>query len=563
MANQLEPALRAATRAREQLMNSPALRAAAQAAEQLTNSPTLRAAAQAREQLMNSPALRAAAQAAEQLTNSPTLRAAAQAREQLMNSPALRAAAQAAEQLMNSPTLRAAAQAAAMPPLTSELFGAAWNERVEAAVKRLERAEDIISAAPEPERAVEALATDTDTVREAAPPEAQEGINKWVQWFWIYLAQKLVLDPALDPAIEVAREMALRLVVVLMVITAEPTLPTLPPAPSLQQPAALAPVAAPPDALILSGGWAVEGLPDIVLRAGPRAAERTVEFFTAQIRNPHTRAAYAAAVTRFFAWCDARGLELAQISPVAVATYIEDMQGRYRAPTIKQHLAAIRRLFDWLVAGQVMPANPATSVRGPTHVVRTGKTPVLQPAEARLLLDTIETSTLPGLRDRALLGVMVYSFARVSAVVNMRVEDYYQQGKRWWLRLHEKGGKRHAVPVHHKAEAYLDAYLDAAGIAAEKGSPLWRSMPRAGGLSARRMSRVDVFRMIKRRVKAVGLGEANCHTFRATGITAYLLNGGMLERAQAIAAHESPRTTKLYDRTADEVTVEDIEKIGI
>ena len=136
---------------------------------------------------------------------------------------------------------------------------------------------------------------------------------------------------------------------------------------------------------------------------------------------------------------------------------------RPRAPTIKQHLAAIRRLCDWLVTGQVIPTNPATSVRGPTHVGRTGKTPVLQPAEARQLLDTIDTSTVRGLRDRALLAVMVYSFARISAVVGMRVEDYYQQGKRWWLRLHEKGGKHHAVPVHHKAEPYLDA----AGIAAE------------------------------------------------------------------------------------------------
>ena len=465
----------------------------------------------------------------------------------------------------NTPSLHEALKA--RPRLDPALFGEAWDERLAAAVGRLDRAEDIITAASEPERAVEALATDTDTVREAAPPEALEGINKWAQWFWIYLAQKLVLDPALDPALEqameAAREMALRLVVVLMVITTEPTLPTPPPAPALQQPAALAPVSAPPEALILPGGWQIEGLPDIVLRAGPQAAERTVEFFTAQIRNPHTRAAYGTAVTRFFTWCDARGLELAQISPIAVATYIEEMQSGYRAPTIKQHLAAIRRLFDWLVIGQVVPANPATSVRGPTHVVKTGKTPVLQPAEARQLLDSIDTATLSGLRDRALLGVMVYSFARVSAVVSMRVEDYYQQGKRWWLRLHEKGGKYHAVPVHHKAEAYLDAYLDAAGIAAEKGTPLWRSMPRAGGLGGRRMSRVDVFRMIKRRVKAVGLGEANCHTFRATGITAYLLNGGTLERAQRIAAHESPRTTKLYDRTADEVTVEDIEKIGI
>ena len=191
------------------------------------------------------------------------------------------------------------------------------------------------------------------------------------------------------------------------------------------EPVALAPVAAPSETLVVSGGWQIEGLPATVRRAGPQAAERTVEFFTAQIRNPHTRAAYAAAVTRFFTWCDARGLALAQISPIAVATYIEEMQRGYRAPTIKQHLAAIRRLFDWLVTGQVMPTNPATSVRGPTHVVRTGKTPVLQPAEARLLLDSIDTSTLRGLRDRALLAVMVYSFARVSAVVGMRVEDYY------------------------------------------------------------------------------------------------------------------------------------------
>ena len=201
----------------------------------------------------------------------------------------------------------------------------------------------------------------------------------------------------------------------------DPTRPTPPPTPA---PPSEAPVVALPMALVLPGGWQIEGLPDIVRRAGPQAAERTVEFFTAQIRNPHTRAAYAAAVTRFFTWCDARGLALAQISPIAVATYIEEMQRGYRAPTIKQHLAAIRRLFDWLVTGQVVPANPATSVRGPTHVVRTGKTPVLQPAEARLLLDTIDTATLRGLRDRALLSVMVYSFARVSAVVGMRVEDY-------------------------------------------------------------------------------------------------------------------------------------------
>ena len=159
---------------------------------------------------------------------------------------------------------------------------------------------------------------------------------------------------------------------------------------------------------------------------------------------------------------------------------------------------------------------------------------------------------------------MVYSFARVGAVVGMNVEDYYQQGKRWWLRLHEKGGRFHQVPAHHNAEEYLDAYLEAAGIGSEKGTLLWRSMTTVGTFSRNRMSRVDVFRMVKRRVRRAELGvAANCHTFRATGITAYLLNGGSVENAQAIAAHESPRTTKLYDRTADEISLDEIERIVI
>ena len=159
---------------------------------------------------------------------------------------------------------------------------------------------------------------------------------------------------------------------------------------------------------------------------------------------------------------------------------------------------------------------------------------------------------------------MVYSFARVGAMVGMNVEDYYRQGKRWWLRLHEKGGKFHQVPAHHNAEAYLDAYLEAAGIGDEKGTPLWRSMTKGGAVTPNRMNRVDVFRMIKRRVRQASLGvAANCHTFRATGITAYLLNGGSVENAQAIAAHESPRTTKLYDRTADEISLDEIERIVI
>ncbi len=146
----------------------------------------------------------------------------------------------------------------------------------------------------------------------------------------------------------------------------------------------------------------------------------------------------------------------------------------------------------------------------------------------------------------------------------MNVQDYYQNGKRWWVRLHEKGGKRHEVPAHHNAEAYMDAYLSAAGIGDEKKTPLFRSVDRNRKLTDKPLTRTDVLRMIKRRALEAELPYSTCcHTFRATGITAYLENGGTIENAQAIAAHESPRTTKLYDRTSDEITLDEVERIGI
>jgi len=234
------------------------------------------------------------------------------------------------------------------------------------------------------------------------------------------------------------------------------------------------------------------------------------------------------------------------------------------APTVKQHLAAIRMLFDFLVTGQIIPMNPAASVRGPKYVVKRGKTPVLTADQARLLLDSIKTDSIVGLRDRAIIGVMVYTFGRVSAMVHMRTDDYFQNGKRWWIRLHEKGGKRHEVPAHHNAEAYLDAYLEAAGSRDDKKSPIFRSVDKQRRITANAMTRTDVLRMVKRRALEAALPSSMCcHTFRATGITAYLENGGTIENAQAIAAHESPRTTKLYGRTGDEITLDEVERIGI
>jgi integrase/recombinase XerD len=307
-------------------------------------------------------------------------------------------------------------------------------------------------------------------------------------------------------------------------------------------------------------------VPAIVAAAGARASRRYLEFFAVTIENANTRAAYFHACRRFFAWCDHKGIdELVAIEPMHVAAHIRALGKDFEKPTVKQHLAAIRMLFDWLVVGQVVAINPAHAVRGPKHAVKRGKTPVLTPDEARKLLDSIDVTTVVGLRDRALIGMMAYSFARVSAVVSMRVEDYFSAGKRWWVRLHEKGGKRHEMPCHHNLEAYLDAYLQAAKILEAKKSPLFRSARgRTGELTENPMSRVHVWQMIQRRARDAGLsGDICCHTFRATGITAYLDNGGTLENAQLMAAHVSPRTTKLYDRTGDEITIDEVERIVI
>ncbi len=306
-------------------------------------------------------------------------------------------------------------------------------------------------------------------------------------------------------------------------------------------------------------------LPAIIASEGQRASKRFLEFFTANIRNPNTRLSYMRAISPFLAWCDERGLELRQVEPMAVAAYIERLTQERAPQTVKQHLAAIRMLFDWLVTGQIVPFNPAASVRGPRYSIKKGKTPVLSAQETRKLLDNIDTSHVVGLRDRALIGTMVYSFARVSAIVNMRVRDYYPQGKRYWIRLHEKGGKFHEVPVHHTAEEYLDEYIETAVIFEEKNKPLFRSTRgRSRELTTRAMSRFDAYKMIQRRAEDAGISsEIACHTFRATGITEYLRNGGTIEHAQQIAAHESPRTTKLYDRTNDAISLDEIERIVI
>ncbi len=318
-----------------------------------------------------------------------------------------------------------------------------------------------------------------------------------------------------------------------------------------------------PMVLSVSGSLLV---PVLIADLGEQAAWRYVEFFTANIRNPNTRRAYARACGRFFAWCEQHGLPLTGIRPFSVAAYVEELQREVAAPSVKQQLAAIRMLCDWLVTGQVMPSNPASSVRGPKHVVKTGKTPVLEGAEWRRLMDAIPQENVRDLRDRALIAVLTYSFARIGAALQMRVEDVRAQGAGWQVRLHEKGGKQHAMPAHHALSEAVHAYVAAARISEDRKGWLFRSGKgrRPDQVSERALRQEDAWGMIRRRAAAAGIATpVGCHSFRATGITAYLMNGGTLEHAQAMAGHESPRTTKLYDRTQERLTQDEVERIRL
>src|SRR3954453_9906915 len=317
---------------------------------------------------------------------------------------------------------------------------------------------------------------------------------------------------------------------------------------------------------IASKPRALNIVPALIANLGDAAAWRYVEFFTANIRNAHTRRAYARACSRFFARCEDRGLTPATIRPHDVGTYIEQLQLAVSAPSVKQQLAAIRMMFDWLVTGQIVPHNPASAVRGPKHVVKVGKTPVLEAEAWRKLLKSIPTESLRDLRDRALIATLTYSFARINAALKMKVEDLRPRSASWSIRLHEKGGKDHTMPCHHALAEALHEYIGAAGIANDRKGWLFRTARGHNGtvLSEKPMSQPDAWRMIRRRAVAAGIAEAiGCHTFRATGITAYLANGGALEHAQEMAAHERPRTTKLYDRTKERPAPGDGERIRL
>ena len=309
---------------------------------------------------------------------------------------------------------------------------------------------------------------------------------------------------------------------------------------------------------------AIDDVPVIIENAGPAARFAWDEFLVGRIRNHHTRRAYGRAIGRFLKWCEQRKIGLEQVSPRDVGQYMDELAGAI--PTKKQHLAALRHFFDLLVTRHAVILNPAASVRGARHQVVEGKTPEITVEQARRLLQSIDTSHVVGLRDRAIVGILIYTAARVGAVARLRVCDYFDAGDQYCLQFTEKGGKSREIPVRYDLQQFMASYRAAVNSApTPPDSPLFRTaIPRTKQLTERPVTAGDIGRMVKRRMRDAGLPpRLSPHSFRVATITDLLAQGVPLEDVQRLAGHADPRTTRLYDRRQRRVTRNIVERISI
>lgn len=305
-------------------------------------------------------------------------------------------------------------------------------------------------------------------------------------------------------------------------------------------------------------------LPRLIAEAGATARFAYDEFFRASLRNPHTRAAYGRAIGNLLAWLDGRSIPLVAVTPGIIGGYFDQLAGS--VPSKKLALAAIRRFFDALVLRHVLILNPAATVRGEKYEEVEGKTPEITKEQVRSLLNSINTATPAGLRDRAITAVLIYTAARAGAIAKLRLKDMTHDGSQYSLRFAEKGGKSREIPVRHDLEIYLREYLAAVSKTDEPRTvPLFRTLVRrTGAFTTAAMSGTDIWRMVKRRLKDAELPGQICpHSFRVATVTDLLSQGVALEDVQYLAGHSDCRTTKLYDRRQRAVSRNLVERISI
>ncbi len=305
-------------------------------------------------------------------------------------------------------------------------------------------------------------------------------------------------------------------------------------------------------------------LPALVAGGGAAARFAWEELIYGTIRNPHTRKAYEYAIRQFLRHCESLGRELPSVSPRDVGNYLDGLG--YAASTKKVTLAALRRFFDVLVTRHVVILNPAASVRGERLQVVEGKTPEVSIEQARQLMRSIDTRSVVGLRDRAIIGILIYTAARVGAVAKLRRGDFYDLGEQHCLRFTEKGGKSREIPVRHDLRQFIRDYISRGGMDySDKTSPLFRTtVRRTKRLTQAAMTADDISRMFKRRLRDAGLpSRFSPHSLRVTTLTDLLCQGVPLEDVQNLAGHADARTTRLYDRRQRIVTRNIVERISV
>lgn len=304
-------------------------------------------------------------------------------------------------------------------------------------------------------------------------------------------------------------------------------------------------------------------VPAVLQRAGANAMFAAEEFFKALLSNDHTKRAYGRVVRNFLTWCENHKYELREITPGIAGEYMAQLPGS--APTKNQALAALRHFFDALVTRHAVALNSFASVRGVKHSVVDGKTAEISIAQAKKLFSSLDIGTVVGLRDRAVLGVLAYTGARIGAVAILRISDYRDLGEQRVLRFREKGGKEREIPVRHDLENWLNEYLQAAGISGDdKTMPLFRAAERKRKcLTASGYKAHSIRQMLKRRLSQAGLPDIfSPHSFRVTVVTDLLKQDVPLEDVQYLAGHSDPKTTQIYDRRRRRVTRNIVERIS-
>lgn len=306
--------------------------------------------------------------------------------------------------------------------------------------------------------------------------------------------------------------------------------------------------------------------PMVLVRSGQTAIKLYNDYLHLSIRSDDSRQTYRSSLSLFFRFCDEQSIpELMDIEPIHVRAYLDYRTNELgRVASARTHFSAIKSLFQYLVEKEFLASNPAASVAYSFVDSRKGKTAIISSDDVRHLLlsipDDLNDPERPAkqtdLRDKALIGLMAYTFVRIGGALSANVGDIRYDDGIMWLDMIEKGAKEHSLPLSGAPRTFLNQYISVCGLS-DKSAPLFQSANRNGILTGKRYDRGNSRRMISARARAIGIaGNTKNHTFRATGITHFLESGGRIDDAQDIANHADSSTTRRYDRRSNQRLVE-------